>query len=63
MYDDWREVFFTVVEDLHWSLNLDAGLMPPVLFKIKTLFDIVSLKPTSNVYRKGIIHISLEVNF
>jgi len=55
MYEDWTEIFFTVVEDLHVSLLKDDGSMPPVLFEINNIFDIRSLRPTSDVYRKGII--------
>ncbi|XP_067215124.1 putative aminopeptidase-2 [Linepithema humile] len=53
MYEDWIEIFFTVVEDLHVSLLKDNGLMPPVLSEINNNFDILSLKSTSDVYRKG----------
>ena len=55
MYEEWTEIFFTVVEDLHVSLFKDDGSMPPVFSEINSIFDIESLRPTSDVYRKGII--------
>nr|XP_012228379.1 PREDICTED: aminopeptidase N-like [Linepithema humile] len=53
MHEEWYEIFFMTVENLHDSMREDDDIMPPVLFEINSISDILSLKSTSNVYLKG----------